>query len=217
MKPPTRARRRPQTKALGATTQDANIAQIFTLMENGTVKGYGWPVLGHQPGWETVTKYRVDPGFYDVDLMILANMQRWGELSEDAQKLIKDAAMALEQDAIANDAKLNKEVAAKQVESGFEIIEFADDDQETWLNTARQAGWDGPIVALTAHVMADDREKCLEAGCDDYLSKPVRRADLIDTVARHLKPADVPAPFPSVISGSTVVSATVPTDGCSSR
>jgi TRAP-type C4-dicarboxylate transport system substrate-binding protein len=138
-------------KALGATTQDANIAQIFTLMENGTVKGYGWPVLGHQPGWETVTKYRVDPGFYDVDLMILANMQRWGELSDDAQKLIRDAAMMLEHDAMANDAKLNEGVAAKQAESGFEIIEFTGEDQETWLNTARQAGWDGVSSVSPEH------------------------------------------------------------------
>ncbi|MGI9507717.1 MAG: TRAP transporter substrate-binding protein DctP [Geminicoccaceae bacterium] len=138
-------------KVLGATTQDANIAQIFTLMENGTVKGYGWPVLGHQPGWETVTKYRVDPGFYDVDLMILANLQRWSDLSDEARKLIEEAAIALEQDAIANDAKLNEEVATKQIESGFEIINFAGDDRDNWLNTARQAGWDGVTSVSPEH------------------------------------------------------------------
>ena len=34
--------------------------------------------------------------------------------------------------------------------------------------------------------MAEDRARCLSAGCDDYLSKPVRRQDLLDTVARHV-------------------------------
>jgi len=51
----------------------------------------------------------------------------------------------------------------------------------------RQHGWQGPIVALTAHTMVGDREECLAAGCDDYLPKPFQMDELQAVVARYLQ------------------------------
>ncbi|MCA9111635.1 MAG: response regulator, partial [Planctomycetaceae bacterium] len=50
----------------------------------------------------------------------------------------------------------------------------------------RAEGYRGPIIALTANAMTGDREKCLEAGCDDFVSKPIDRTELVRKLAEWL-------------------------------
>lgn len=58
----------------------------------------------------------------------------------------------------------------------------------------RSAGYTGAIVALTAHSVAGEREKCLEAGCDDHLAKPIDLVRLQDTLTRWMGEAATAAP-----------------------
>jgi hypothetical protein len=58
-------------------------------------------------------------------------------------------------------------------------------DGRTTTKTLRGLGYKKPIIALTAHAMKEDRERCLEAGCNEYLTKPVDFDQLFRTLAKY--------------------------------
>lgn len=53
-------------------------------------------------------------------------------------------------------------------------------------NTLRKNGIRTPIIAMTAFAMKGDEKKCISAGCNDYLAKPVKHADLVRMICKYL-------------------------------
>ncbi len=62
---------------------------------------------------------------------------------------------------------------------GFEATQLLRRQQE-------ESGMRIPIIAMTAHAMQGDRERCLANGMDDYIAKPISRKELADVIARNL-------------------------------
>ena len=52
----------------------------------------------------------------------------------------------------------------------------------------QQTGTHMPIIAMTAHAMDGDRERCMEAGTDSYISKPFRVAELFAAIEQLISP-----------------------------
>jgi signal transduction histidine kinase len=90
----------------------------------------------------------------------------------------------------------NGKLAVEALENGsFDIVLM--DIQMPEMNgleatrSIRQKGYKIPVVAITANALKGDREQCLEAGCDDYLPKPVDKYDLEEMIHKYIQPASV--------------------------
>ncbi len=74
----------------------------------------------------------------------------------------------------------------------------------------RNQGWNGPILALTANAMSGDRQKCIDAGCDDFATKPIDRKRLVEQIGDLTRP--LPAEPPKVVSVGTTLQVCVDGD-----
>jgi TRAP-type C4-dicarboxylate transport system substrate-binding protein len=132
-------------QALGGTPVTTPPGEVFTALERGVADGYGWPVVGiFDLGWEKVTKYRMEPPFYSVEVSVLVNLDTWKSLTDAQRKVLSDAAIWLEGLDSENEAAINAE-RARHEKAGIQPIDFGPEQAKTFVQRANEVGWDSVI------------------------------------------------------------------------
>jgi len=138
-------------QALGAQVITTPPGEVYTALERGVVDGYGWPIGGiFDLNWQEKTKFRVDPGFYDAEVSLIVNLDKWKALPARQRDTLDRQAMAFEKQ---NDfwAQFTRDEIQRQAAAGIQTIRFEGAQRTEFLNKAYEAGWAGVIKSSPQH------------------------------------------------------------------
>lgn len=127
---------------LGATIVVQGASEVYTSLERGVVDGTGYPVTGLRDyGWDKFLKYRIDPGFFQTDVLVTMNLDAWNALSDEAKEIVSQAAIDHEKSSYEANIKLNEEEGKILADGGIETIELTGKQREMFLDTAYDIAW----------------------------------------------------------------------------
>lgn len=139
-------------QSLGATPLQVPPGEVFTALERGVVDGYGWPSVGvFDLGWQEKTKYRIEPGFYNVEVGLYMNQNTWKKL-DDAQRAFLEKQVAWIESRNAEDLAAAEAEKARQAKASIETVSLPTAEAEQFRKRAYEAGWKGIEQASPVHV-----------------------------------------------------------------
>jgi TRAP-type C4-dicarboxylate transport system substrate-binding protein len=129
----------PLFSTLGVSQVTTAPGEVLTALERGVVEGYGWPAIGmFDLGWGPHTKYRVDPGFYNVIVNVVVNLDKWRSLREDQRAFLNKMATWLETENVRWVKERQAADAKKIKEAGIQIVDLGPGHRKA----AYDAYWD---------------------------------------------------------------------------
>ncbi len=132
-------------EAFGGTPITTAPGEVYTALERGVADGYGWPVTGiFDLGWDKVTKFRMEPPFYSVEVNVLVNLDAWKGLNDAQRKLLNDAALWLEGLDSEKVAAIKAE-RERQAAAGIQTLDFGPAASKAFLDRAYEVAWQSVI------------------------------------------------------------------------
>jgi TRAP-type C4-dicarboxylate transport system substrate-binding protein len=132
-------------EALGGTPVTTAPGEVYTALERGVADGYGWPVTGiFDLGWDKVTKFRMEPPFYSVEVNVLVNLDSWKALNDAQRKVLSDAALWLE-GLDSEKVAVIKAERERQAAAGIQALDFGPAASKAFLDRANDVAWQSVI------------------------------------------------------------------------
>jgi TRAP-type C4-dicarboxylate transport system substrate-binding protein len=129
-------------KGLGGNPVVIPPTEVYVALERNVVDGYCWPAVGIRDwGWHKLTKYVVEPGFYQVPNPLIMNLKAWNNLPKKFKDLLTEAAIETEKKAVAYFDDLAKQERPILLKEGLQVIDLPAAEKEKFLNVAYDEGW----------------------------------------------------------------------------
>lgn len=134
-------------QSMNASVMTTAPGEVYTALERGVIDGYGWPIHAlFDLNWHERTKFRVDPGFYNAEVSIIMNLDKYKALPPKARQFLDQQALAYEKQ---NDfwKTYNQNEAKRQADAGIQTITFDAATTKAYADKAKEIGWAAAIKA----------------------------------------------------------------------
>lgn len=141
---------------LGAQVVDLPTGDVYAALERGIVDATGWTQIGLiDLRWNQFLNYRVEPAFFSTDLGVIVNLERWNELSHEAQQILQDTAIAHEAESVEALAGLRDSDFAQLEADGMQVIELEGEARANYLEAARADTLERMRTLMAEHPSGD--------------------------------------------------------------
>lgn len=133
---------KPRIESLGGIPVRIPAPEMYTALKSGIVKGTGWPGIGiAATGVGKLMKYKVEPGFYRSNHLIIVNKSAWAKLPKKAQEILTKAALDYEKKSVEIITKVTGEENAKLAKFNVETIKLTGKGAEAYTKSGLDALW----------------------------------------------------------------------------
>ncbi len=138
---------------LGASPVSISASELHSAVQRNIVDGFGWSGIGvHGYSWDEVTKYEIEPGFYNSSTVLIMNLDKWNSLPQWAQDAINQAMIETDPEMVAMYQEEYEKEKAARAERGMQVLTLEGDAKAQFLDAAYTAGWDEALAASPDNV-----------------------------------------------------------------